>query len=148
MYARFWTRAKLLLNNSLLNKNNKFTPFVVAVGTTIDNETNKNISITNGKVTDTGSRNIAVAISSPGLYEYTNIKEFKDLNKVVISYETTDFEINDIYMVASPKLLSELDFDIFNKLRLFISVLRILFRSFISFSSENDFNKYPEACTS
>ena len=115
-----------LLNNSLLNKNNKFTPLVVAVGTTIDNETNKNISITNGKVTDTGSRNIAVAISSPGLYEYTNIKEFKDLNKVVISYETTDFEINDIYMVASPKLLSELDFDIFNKLDEFSSSIDTL----------------------
>ena len=115
-----------LLNNSLLNKNNRFTPFVVAVGTTIDNETNKNISITNGKVTDTGSRNIAVAISSPGLYEYTNIKEFKDLNKVVISYETTDFEINDIYMVASPKLLSELDFDIFNKLDEFSSSIDTL----------------------
>lgn len=115
-----------LLNNSLLNKNNKFTPFVVAVGTNIDNETNKNISITNGKVTDTGSRNIAVAISSPGLYEYTNIKEFKDLNKVVISYETTDFEINDIYMVASPKLLSELDLDIFNKLDEFSSSIDTL----------------------
>ena len=105
-----------LLNNSLLSKNNRFTPFVVALGTTLDSDTNKNISITNGKVTDTGTRNIAVAISSPGLYEYTNIKEFKDLNKIIISYETSDFDINDIYMVASPKLLSELDFDIFNKL--------------------------------
>lgn len=105
-----------LLNNSLLRTNNTFTPFVVALGTMIDSDANKNITISNGKVTDTGTRNVLLAISAPGLYEYTNINEFKNLNKIVITYETTNFEINDIYMVASPKLLSELDFKIFDKL--------------------------------
>ena len=82
----------------------------------MDSDTNKNIIVTNGKVTDTGTHSMLLAISAPGLYEYTDINEFKNLNKVTINYETTDFEINDIYMVASPKILSELDLEIFDKL--------------------------------
>lgn len=105
-----------LINNSLLRTNNTFTPYVVAIGSIMDSDTNKNITVTNGKVTDTGTRSMLLAISAPGLYEYTNINEFKNLNKVIITYETTDFEINDIYMVASPKILSELDLRIFDKL--------------------------------
>ena len=105
-----------LINNSLLRTNKTFTPYVVALGTMMDSDTNKNIIVTNGKVTDTGTRSMLLAISAPGLYEYTNINEFKNLNKVTIIYETTDFEINDIYMIASPKILSELDLGIFDKL--------------------------------
>lgn len=105
-----------LLNNSLLRTNNTFTPYVVALGAMMDSDTNTDIEVTNGKVTDTGTRNVLLAISAPGLYEYTDINEFKSLNKVTITYNTTDFEINDIYMVASPKILSELDLGIFDKL--------------------------------
>ena len=115
-----------LINNSLLRTNNTFTPYVVALGTMMDSDTNKNIIVTNGKVTDTGTRSMLLAISAPGLYEYTNINEFKNLNKVTIIYETTDFDINDIYMVASPKILSELDLEIFDKLDKFSSSIDTL----------------------
>ncbi len=115
-----------LINNSLLRTNNTFTPYVVAIGSMMDSDTNKNITVTNGKVTDTGTRSMLLAISAPGLYEYTNINEFKNLNKVIITYETTDFDINDIYMVASPKILSELDLEIFDKLDKFSSSIDTL----------------------
>lgn len=115
-----------LINNSLLRTNNAFTPYVVAIGSMMDSDTNKNITVTNGKVTDTGTRSMLLAISAPGLYEYTNINEFKNLNKVIITYETTDFDINDIYMVASPKILSELDLEIFDKLDKFSSSIDTL----------------------
>ena len=115
-----------LINNSLLRTNNTFTPYIVALGTMMDSDTNKNITVTNGKVTDTGTRSVLLAISAPGLYEYTNIKEFKNLNKVTLTFETTDFEINDIYMVASPKILSELDLEIFDKLDKFSSSIDTL----------------------
>ena len=113
-----------LLNNSLLRTDNTFTPYVVALGAMMDSDTNTDISITNGKVTDTGTRSVLLAISAPGLYEYTNINEFKSLNK--ITYNTTDFEINDIYMVASPKILSELDLGIFDKLDILTSSISTL----------------------
>lgn len=115
-----------LLNNSLLRTDNTFTPYVVALGAMMDSDTNTDISITNGKVTDTGTRSVLLAISAPGLYEYTNINEFKSLNKVTITYNTTDFEINDIYMVASPKILSELDLGIFDKLDILTSSISTL----------------------
>lgn len=115
-----------LLNNSLLRTDNTFTPYVVALGAMMDSDTNTDISITNGKVTDTGTRSVLLAISAPGLYEYTNINEFKSLNKVTITYNTTDFEINDIYMVASPKFLSELDLEIFDKLDILTSSISTL----------------------
>lgn len=115
-----------LLNNSLLRTDNTFTPYVVALGAMLDSDTNTDISITNGKVTDTGTRSVLLAISAPGLYEYTNINEFKSLNKVTITYNTTDFEINDIYMVASPKILSELDLGIFDKLDILTSSISTL----------------------
>mgnify|MGYP000775267251 FL=1 len=115
-----------LINNSLLRTNNTFTPYVVALGTMMDSDTNKNIIVTNGKVTDTGTHSMLLAISAPGLYEYTDINEFKNLNKVTIIYETTDFEINDIYMVASPKILSELDLGIFDKLDILTSSISTL----------------------
>ena len=115
-----------LINNSLLRTNNTFTPYVVAIGSMMDSDANKNITVTNGKVTDTGTRTMLLAISAPGLYEYTNINEFKNLNKVTITYETTDFDINDIYMVASPKILSELDLEIFDKLDKFSSSIDTL----------------------
>ena len=115
-----------LLNNSLLRTDNTFTPYVVALGAMMDSDTNTDISITNGKVTDTGTRSVLLSISAPGLYEYTNINEFKSLNKVIITYNTTDFEINDIYMVASPKILSELDLGIFDKLDILTSSISTL----------------------
>lgn len=115
-----------LLNNSLLRTDNTFTPYVVALGAMMDSDTNTDINITNGKVTDTGTRSVLLAISAPGLYEYTNINEFKSLNKVIITYNTTDFEINDIYMVASPKILSELDLGIFDKLDILTSSISTL----------------------
>ena len=115
-----------LLNNSLLRTDNTFTPYVVALGAMMDSDTNTDINITNGKVTDTGTRSVLLAISAPGLYEYTNINEFKSLNKVIITYNTTDFEINDIYMVASPKILSELDLEIFDKLDILTSSISTL----------------------
>lgn len=93
-----------------------YTPFVVSVGTILNNKNNSGITITNGKVVDTGSRSILVGLASPGLYESTNIDSFKDLNKITISYKTDKFSLNDIYLVATPKLLEQDDLKIFDKL--------------------------------
>src|SRR5574344_243844 len=59
-----------------------YTPFITMVGTMLDSEKNSNVSITNGKVVGTGSKNMVVGIASPGLYESTNIDELKDFNSI------------------------------------------------------------------
>lgn len=93
-----------------------YTPFVTTVGTMIDSKNNKNIAINNGKVISTGTRNMVVGIASPGLYESIGLNELKDLNKITITYETTNFSMGSIYIVSTPKLLEENDLSIFSKM--------------------------------
>lgn len=93
-----------------------YTPFVTTIGTMIDSNTNKNISINNGKIVGTGSRNMVIGIASPGLYESLGLEEFKKLNEITITYETTNFSLNSIYIISTPKLLEETDLTIFNKM--------------------------------
>lgn len=105
-----------LKNNSYNKKENVYVPYVVTMGMILNNDQNNNIKITNGKVVSTGTRSILVALATPGLYESINISNFKNLDKVTITYDTTNFDFNEIYMMASPKLLSEVDFNIFSEM--------------------------------
>lgn len=91
-------------------------PFVVTIGTILSNKENKNISITNGKVVDTGTRNILIGLATPGLYESLGFEELKEGNKITVSFDTTNFSLPNIYIVATPKLIEEKDFQIFDEM--------------------------------
>ena len=95
-----------------------YTPFVVVCGTIIDNNNNKNIEITNGKLIDDGSKTAVLGISLPGLQESLNISKDKiDIpNKIEITMETTSFELNNIVTYITPKLIEENDIEMFEKL--------------------------------
>lgn len=95
-----------------------YTPFVVVCGTIIDNNNNKNIEITNGKLIDDGSKTAVLGISLPGLQESLNISKDKiDIpNKIEITMETTSFELNNIVTYVTPKLIEENDIEMFEKL--------------------------------
>lgn len=100
-------------------KNEKlYTPFVVVCGTIIDNNNNRNIEITNGKLIDDGSKTAVIGISLPGLQESLNISKDKiDIpNKIEITMETTSFELNNIVTYVTPKLIEENDIEMFEKL--------------------------------
>lgn len=105
-----------LTNNSYNNYYKQYTPFVVTIGTTLNNKNNSNITITNGKVTSTGNKSMLVAIATPGLYESIGLEQLKDLNSIEINYTTTNFSLNNIYLVTTPKLLSESDLAVFDKM--------------------------------
>ena len=104
-------------NNCYHEDKKLYTPFVVTVGTTLNSKDNQNINIINGKVINTGSRNILVGISSPGLYESLQLEEVKNFNQITITFDTKKFALNDIYMIATPKLLEETDLSIFDKMK-------------------------------
>lgn len=95
-----------------------YVPFVVGVGTILDNENNKNIEITNGKVIDDGTKTMVAGIAMPGMQENLAISEsqFEIPESVEISMEAKDFESNAIYIFATPKVLEEKDLDVFDKL--------------------------------
>lgn len=116
---------KLSFKNNVYS-NGLYTPFVVTMGTTLSNKENTNIEISNGKVVSTGKNSMAVALASPGLYESLGLDELKGLDEVVLSYKTTNFKLNNVYVVSTPKLLSDTDLSIFNKMDTLNSSLGLL----------------------
>lgn len=98
-------------------KNEKlYTPFVITVGTVVLNKNGSNFTVSNGKAIGTGSKNIIVSIASPGIEESLDMNGKDDLDKIIISYDTNSFKPTDIYLVVTPKLLTNVDYKVFDKL--------------------------------
>ena len=95
-----------------------YTPFVVATGTYINNDNNKNIEVTNGKAIDDGSKTMVVGLTFPGMQESLNIdKDTLEIpTSIEITRETTNFEMNNIRNYTTPKLIEDSELDIFSKL--------------------------------
>ena len=100
-------------------KNEKmYVPFVVMAGTMLDNTKMKNIEVTNGKVLDNGQKTVVVGLACPGLIESLGLEDedLPDLNKVEISFEATDFEMENIMSYATPKIFDDADVSAMDKL--------------------------------
>ena len=97
-------------------KETLYTPFVVTLGTYFNGKTNKNVTITNGKVVNNGMSEFAISIASPGLSDSISYDGFKGLDDITLTYETTKFSLNNVYILATPKLLEKEDFMIFKKM--------------------------------
>lgn len=95
-----------------------YTPFVVVAGTILQNDTNKNIEISNGKVINDGSKAMVMGIALPGLQESLNVKkaDMEIPNDIEITMDATDFELGNIITFVTPKVLEEKDLDIFDEL--------------------------------
>ena len=93
-----------------------YVPFVVEMGTVIDNENNKNIEITNGKAIDNGNKSMIFGVALPGMQESLGINKntIEIPSTIEISMETKNFEMNEIYCFATPKLIEEDDIELFN----------------------------------
>ena len=109
-------------NNSFKNMNingkteKMYVPYAIITTSILNNTDNKNIKVTNGKIVDNGVNSVITAISSPGLYESLKIDDIKDINKVEITYDTSDFELNSIYSVATTSLFDNSNLDIFGEI--------------------------------
>ncbi len=108
------------LDKRIISVNGKkeelYTPFVVAMGTILDANTNTNVEVHNGKVVANGMKHMIAGIASPGLYESLKLEELKGLDTIKLSYETTKFELGSIYSVITPKVLETSDLDTFKKM--------------------------------
>ena len=92
-----------------------YTPFVVTLGAMLD-KNSSNITISNGKAINSGNKFILVGVATPGLYESTNLDNFKEMNKITITFDTKKYKQPTIYTVATPKLIEKTDLEVFNKL--------------------------------
>lgn len=102
-------------NESYDKSSGMYTPFVVTTTSIINSDNNTDIDISSGKVVNTGTKNIVTGISAPGLYESVGLSELKDMDEVTITYNTTKFSMNEVYFIITPKLLSEVDVSMLNK---------------------------------
>ena len=103
-------------------KNNEYdydsgmhTPFVISTISLLSSNNNSNISVSSGKVIDTGKNSVVVGIATPGLYNDLNIDELRDMDQVVVQYDTTKYKMNEVYFAATPKLLNDVDVSKLNK---------------------------------
>ncbi len=103
-----------------------YTPFVIATTTILSNEEVKNINVKNGKVIDNGNSSIVLALASPGLSKSLDLDMLDSLDEVSISYDTDCFELSSIYSVATSKLFSESDLDIFDKTEVLYDAINTL----------------------
>lgn len=101
---------------NLSKAGNLYTPFVVAVATTLDGTKVSNVKVTNGRAVNNGRIIAIAAVAAPGLYESLGITELKDVDTVTISYETEKFELGDIYSIVTPKLIDSIDLKTFTEL--------------------------------
>ncbi len=128
-----------LKNNSYDNSTNLHTPFVITSGIILDSTKDKNIEITNGEIEETGTRSIALALAAPGLYEDLKIEELKKLDEIELNYKTEKFTLNNIYLVATPKLLEKIDLKNLNKVNTLEKSLKTI---------EDNMNKLDEGAKS
>jgi len=95
-----------------------YVPFVVVAGTIVKNENNQNITISNGKVIDDGTKTTVIGMAMPGLQESLGVSadEVEIPSNIEITMDTTDFETNGIFSYVTPKVLEEEDINAFDKL--------------------------------
>lgn len=110
-------RVEIRLKYTNLSKSgNLYTPFVAAMTTTLSEGKAMNVEVKNGKVTSNGRNIIVAGVAAPGLYESLGIDELKGCDEIVISFDTEEFELNDIYSIVTPKILDDLDLKTFSEL--------------------------------
>lgn len=93
-----------------------YTPFAVATGVIVNNETNKNITVSKGKVINDGTKTIIVGMAMPGMQESLGLSKVSLPESVKITLETTDFELSNIFTVATPRLLEDDDKDLLKEI--------------------------------
>lgn len=93
-----------------------YTPFAVATGVIVNNETNKNITVSKGKVINDGTKTIIVGVAMPGMQESLGLSKVSLPESIKITLETTDFELSNIFTVATPRLLEDDDKDLLKEI--------------------------------
>ena len=109
-------------DSHIVNINGKnvtmYTPFVVLCGAIIDNDNNRNIEVSSGKVIDDGSKTTVIGLCLPGLQESLGIKEndFKIPSTIEITMDTSNFEMGNIMTYVSSKVVEDDDFNLLDNI--------------------------------
>ena len=95
-----------------------YTPFVVVLGTIVDNAKASNISVSSGKIIDNGKNTIVAGIALPGMQESlgVNKEDIEIPNSITITLDATEFEMENMYSYITPKIFENSDIENLDKL--------------------------------
>ena len=88
-----------------------YVPFAMLTGIMLDNDTFRNVEVSNGKLINDGDHTIVVGLAFPGLQENLNLSRDKIEipDYVEITADVTDFEFGMTVTVATNEVFNELD---------------------------------------
>lgn len=87
-----------------------YVPFVMLTGMILDNDTFRNVTVTNGKLVNDGDRTVVVGLAFPGLQENLNLSrdQLSIPSSVEITADVTDFSLGMTVTLACNDLFSQL----------------------------------------
>jgi putative membrane protein len=90
-----------------------YVPYAMLTGVLFDNDTFKNIEVSNGKLINDGSRTAVIGIAFPGLQENLAVDpdKFEIPNYVEITADAEDFDMGMTMTVATNEIFNEIDPD-------------------------------------
>lgn len=87
-----------------------YVPFAMLTGMILDNDTFRNVTVTNGKLVNDGDRTMVVGLAFPGLQENLNLSrdQLSIPSSVEITADVTDFSLGMTVTLACNDLFSQL----------------------------------------
>lgn len=87
-----------------------YVPFAMLTGMILDNDTFRNVTVTNGKLVNDGDRTVVVGLAFPGLQENLNLSrdQLSIPSSVEITVDVTDFSLGMTVTLACNDLFSQL----------------------------------------
>ena len=87
-----------------------YVPFAMLTGMILDNDTFRNVTISNGKLVNDGDRTVVVGLAFPGLQENLNLSrdQLSIPSSVEITADVTDFSLGMTVTLACNDLFSQL----------------------------------------
>ena len=87
-----------------------YVPFAMLTGMILDNDTFRNVTVSNGKLVNDGDRTVVVGLALPGLQENLNLSrdQLSIPSSVEITADVTDFSLGMTVTLACNDLFSQL----------------------------------------
>ena len=87
-----------------------YVPFAMLTGMILDNDTFRNVTVSNGKLVNDGDRTVVVGLAFPGLQENLNLSrdQLSIPSSVEITADVTDFSLGMTVTLACNDLFSQL----------------------------------------
>ena len=99
-------------------KTDIYVPFAVITGMMLDNDSFRDVEVTNGKLVNDGDRTFVIGTAFPGMTESLGLKDSEKITIpefVEITADVTDFTLGNTLTVVTNELFNDIDLDLGDK---------------------------------